>query len=208
MRQEVDRVHRAVSLAQEGKRVALISGGDPGIYGMAGLVYEVLRDRNATVVVEVVPGVSALNAAAALLGAPLMHDFAAISLSDLLTPLEDILQRVEVAARADFVLCLYNPKSHERTRPLLEAAKILARYRAPETPVGVVRLAYREGQQVSMISLAELCAGQAEIDMSTIIIVGNSRTFVYEGKMVTPRGYGAQYDLGAGQRTGVLPRSR
>lgn len=193
MRQEVERVNRAIDLAQKGKRLALVSGGDPGIYGMAGLVYEALRERHANVAVEVVPGVSALNAAAALLGAPLMHDFAVISLSDLLTPLEDILRRIDVAARADFVLCIYNPKGRDRTEPFLRACEILACCRAPETPVGVVRSAYREGQQALVVALADL--PDTEVDMTTIVIVGNSRTFVRDGKMVTPRGYDTRYDL-------------
>jgi len=198
MRQEVARVKRAIELAQQGRRVTLVSGGDPGIYGMAGLVYEVLRERGATVAVEIVPGVAALNAAAALLGAPLMHDFAAISLSDLLTPLEDILRRVEMAARADFVLCLYNPRGQSRTEPFRRACEVLIRCRAPETPVGIVRSAYREGQQVVVVSLGELCADEGvvlQVDMATLVVVGNSRTFVYEGRMITPRGYGGRYDL-------------
>lgn len=198
MRQEVSRVNRAVELAQQGSRVALVSGGDPGIYGMAGLVYEVLRARGATVDVEIVPGVSAVNASAALLGAPLMHDFAAISLSDLLTPLEDILRRVEMAARADFVLCLYNPKGQGRAETFRRTCEVLARCRTPETPVGVVRSAYRVGQQVAIVSLGELCADESaaqQVDMTTLLIVGNSQTFVHQGKMITPRGYGSRYNL-------------
>lgn len=202
MRQEVERVNRAVDLAEEGRRIALVSGGDPGIYGMAGLVYEVLRERGAAIAVEIVPGVSALNAAAALLGAPLMHDFAAISLSDLLTPLDDILRRVEMAARADFVLCLYNPKSQSRTEPFRRTCEVLARCLASETPVGIVRAAYREDQHVAIVSLGELCADErvaSQVDMTTLVVVGSSRTFVYQGKMITPRGYGDRYDLSENQ---------
>ena len=195
MRQEVNRASRAVDLAKAGRRVALVSGGDAGIYGMAGLVYEVLRQRNdERLMVKVIPGVSALNAAASLLGAPLMNDFAAISLSDQLVPREEILRRVALAAQADFVLCLYNPKGRSRTETFDLACEILARHRSPETSVGVVRAAYRVGQKVDVITLAEL--PQAEVDMVTLVIVGNSRTTVHNGKMVTPRGYANKYELG------------
>lgn len=195
MCQEVNRVNRAVDLAKTGKRVALVSGGDAGIYGMAGLLYEVLHRRGTEdITVEVVPGVSALNAAASLLGAPLMTDFAAVSLSDRLVPREEILRRVELAAQADFVLCLYNPKGRKRTQPFELTCEILARHRPPETPVGIVRAAYRTGQKVSLITLAGL--PQAKVDMVTIVIVGNSRTIVHNGKMVTPRGYASKYELG------------
>ena len=194
MGQELQRVNRAIDLAKAGRRVALVSGGDAGIYGMAGLVYEVLRQRGERVAVEVVPGVPALAAAAALLGAPLMNDFAAINLSDRLTPLEEILRRLEMAVQADFVLCLYNPQGRNRVEPFRLACEILARHRSPETPVGIVRHAYRTGQRVKLITLAGL--PQTEVDMATIVIVGNSCTFVYEGKMVTPRGYAAKYALG------------
>jgi precorrin-3B C17-methyltransferase len=195
MRQEVSRVNQVIDLAQTGQRVALISSGDAGVYGMAGLVYEVLRERAIDdLPVEVIPGVSALNAAAALLGAPLMTDFAAISLSDQLTPRDEILRRVDLAAQADFILCLYNPKGKQRVEPFELTCEILARHRPPETPVGLVRAAYRDKQQVEIITLADL--PRAEVDMVTIIIVGNGRTGLYNGKMVTPRGYAGKYDLG------------
>jgi precorrin-3B C17-methyltransferase len=194
MRQEVSRINRTVDLAQAGQHVAVVSSGDAGVYGMAGLVYEVLRERNDnTVTVEVIPGVSALNAAAALLGAPLMTDFAAVSLSDQLTPRDEILRRVELAAQADFILCLYNPKGRRRVEPFKLTCEILARHRPPDTPVGLVRAAYRAGQRVNLITLAQLPG--AEVDMVTIIIVGNSRTYIHQGKMVTPRGYADKYDL-------------
>ncbi len=202
MRSEVERAARAIDLARAGKRVALVSGGDPGIYGMAGLVFEVLRERgHDDLAVEVIPGVPALCAVAALLGAPLMHDFAAISLSDLLLPLDEILWRLDLAAQADFVLCLYNPQGRNRTEPFRRACEVLARHRAPSTPVGVVRSAYREGQAVTVTTLADL--PQSEVDMTTLVIVGNSRTFVHSGRMVTPRGYGDKYALGAA--SGGLP---
>ncbi len=198
MRQEVGRARKAVEAAAAGKTVAVISSGDPGIYGMAGLIYEVLREmgwhRAEGMEVEVVPGVPALSGAAALLGAPLMHDFAALSLSDLLTPWEVIARRIELAAQADFVVVLYNPKSTQRTRQLVEAREILLRHRAAETPVGVVRNGYREGQQVVVTDLEHLL--EQEIDMLTTVVVGNSASFTFEGLMVTPRGYGAKYELG------------
>ncbi len=199
MMQEVARARAAIEVAASGKVVAVISSGDPGIYGMAGLIFELLREqgwrREDGIEVEVVPGVAALNSAAALLGAPLMHDFAAISLSDLLTPWEVIARRIELAAEADFVIGLYNPKSHRRVRELAEACEILGRHRSPKTPVGVVRCAYREEQRVVVTDLQQL--PEQEVDMLTIVIVGNSSTFSLEGLMVTPRGYGEKYDLGS-----------
>jgi precorrin-3B C17-methyltransferase len=219
MRQEVARVGRAIDLAEAGRHVALVSSGDAGIYGMAGLVYEVLHARKTSSVpgadcsnpmealavpadvgqqvveIEVVPGVSALNAAAALLGAPLMTDFCAISLSDQLVPLDEILNRVELAAQAGFVICLYNPKSRGRTKPFRRACEILARHRPAETPVGIVRAAYRQGQTVTLTTLSELPG--AEVDMVTTVIVGNDRTYIAHRKMVTRRGYADHYDLEA-----------
>jgi len=194
MRQEVDRVNQVIDQARTGLRVALISSGDAGVYGMAGLVYEVLRERgDDNLEVEVIPGVSALNAAAALLGAPLMTDFAAISLSDQLVPRDEILRRVDLAAQADFILCLYNPKGKNRVEPFELTCQILARHRSPETPVGLVRAAYREKQEVEVITLADL--PDAQVNMVTIVIVGNSQTSLYNGKMVTPRGYANKYEL-------------
>ena len=201
MRGEVARVRQAIALAQSGRRVALVSGGDAGVYGMAGLVFEILRARPASSsgsalqadAVRVVPGVSALNAAAALLGAPLMTDFAAISLSDQLVPLDGILKRLEAVAQADLVICLYNPRSRARAQPFEEACRVLLRHRSPDTPVGIVRAGYRDGQQVALIRLAELPT--ADVDMLTTIVVGNSATFTYAGRMVTPRGYDTRYEL-------------
>lgn len=197
MRQEVARARMAVEAAARGRVVAVISSGDPGIYGMAGLIYELLREkgwhREDGIEVEVVPGVPALSAAAALLGAPLMHDFAAISLSDLLTPWEVIARRLEMATRADFVIVLYNPKSTRRVEQLADAQAILCRHRALQTPVGIVRNAYREGQRVVVTDLQHL--PDHEVDMFTTVVVGNSTTFAFEGTMVTPRGYAARYDL-------------
>ena len=194
MRQEIGRTRQAIDLAVQGRRVAVVSGGDAGIYGMAGLVLEVLRARQQdNIPVEVIPGISALNAAAALLGAPLMTDFAVISLSDQLVPRFDVLRRVELAAQADFVICLYNPKGKHRDEVFEQTCQLLRRWRAPETPVGVVRAAFREGQQVCITTLARL--SEAAVDMLSIILVGNSHTYLYQGKMVTPRGYADKYDL-------------
>ena len=195
MRQEVERVRRAVELARSGRRVALVSSGDAGIYGMAGLVYDVLRQQDETdIEVEVVPGMSALNAAAALVGAPLMNDFAVISLSDHLTPLEQILRRVELAAKADFVLCFYNPKGRRRVEPFARACAILEATRAPDTPVAIVRAASRAGEQVRLSTVAALA--EEAVDMLTLLIIGNSCSYVYRGRMVTPRGYDQKYELG------------
>lgn len=202
MTQEVDRCKAAIELAEKGKKVAIISSGDAGIYGMAGLVYELIACRGGSMPppgqgtalpllsvhdVEVIPGVSALNASAAVLGAPLMHDFAAISLSDLLTPLKLIQKRIEAAAMADFVICLYNPKSSGRTEQIGIARDILLRYRKPETPVGIVRNAMREGQEMVVTTLADML--EQKIDMLTTVIIGNSQTYVVDGVMITPRGY-------------------
>jgi precorrin-3B C17-methyltransferase len=193
MRQEVSRANRAIDLALAGQRVVLVSSGDAGIYGMAGLAYDIARERGAAVKIEVVPGISALNAAAALLGAPLMADFAAISLSDHLTPLDLILRRVEAAARADFVLCLYNPKGRKRTEPFARTCDILLAERSADTPVGLVRAATRQGEQVRIIALADLPT--AGVDMLTLIVVGSSQTYTHNGRMVTRRGYQRKYDL-------------
>jgi cobalt-factor III methyltransferase len=201
MMHEVDRAKAAVEAATDGKVVSVVCSGDPGVYGMAGLIYEVLRERGwhreEGIEVEVVPGVAAINAAAALLGAPLMHDFAAISLSDLLTPWEVIARRIELAAEGDFVIGLYNPRSNRRVLELTDACAIIGRFRAPQTPVGIVRCAYREEQSVSLTDLRHL--PEKEVDMLSIVVVGNSCTLAFEGLMVTPRGYGAKYDLSSGQ---------
>ena len=193
--QELERAGRAVDLASEGHWVAVVSSGDAGVYGMAGPVFSVLADRGWDGIypqVEVVPGVSAMLAAAALLGAPLMQDFCAISLSDLLTPWETIRRRLEAAAQGDFVVALYNPRSRARQRQLLEARHILLEHRAGETPVGVVRDAFRPGQRVTITDLQGLESYCQDIDMVTTVVVGNSTTYVHNGYMVTPRGYEAK----------------
>jgi len=187
MRKEVDRCHQALELAGAGYKVALVSSGDPGIYGMAGLMLEVAQKRNPRIPVRIVPGVTAASIAAAVLGAPLMHDFAVISLSDLLTPWEKIRTRLELCAQADLIICLYNPRSHSRTHQLTEAWHILLEHKKPETPVGIVKNAGRSDQQSCLTDLASMMS--VDIDMSTIIIIGNDSTYVADGKMITPRGY-------------------
>lgn len=189
MMQEIDRCRAAVEIAIEGKRVAVVSSGDPGIYGMAGLVYEIVAQYPEDIrpEVTVIPGISAVNAAAAILGAPLMHDFAVISLSDLLTPWEVIRKRVDMAGSADFVIALYNPKSSKRTTQIEEVREILLRYRSPLTPVGIVGHASRAGETAIVSNLDHFTS--EHIDMFSLVIIGNSQTFVQGGRMVTPRGY-------------------
>lgn len=187
MRKEVERCRLAVEKTMEGNDVAMVSSGDSGIYGMAGIVLQIVEEMHADIKVEVVPGVTAASAAAAVLGAPLMHDLTIISLSDLMTPLEQIMKRVECAAMGDFVVCLYNPKSKKRTDYIYQAADIMMKYQKPETPVGIVRNACRDGQTMTLTTLGTI--REAEIDMFSIVIVGNSQTYIKEGKMITPRGY-------------------
>ncbi len=191
MMKEVERARQCLELAATGKKVALVSGGDPGIYAMAGLVFELARERKDTVQIEVIPGIAALNACAARLGAPLMHDFAAISLSDLLTPWPLIEKRLEAAASADFVIVLYNPKSKKRTAHIERAREIILAHRAPETPVGIVTAATRESETITLTTLDKML--EAEIGMQSCVIIGNSMTFAWEHYMVTPRGYAGKY---------------
>lgn len=183
MKQEMARAKLAVLLAGQGKRVAVISGGDAGVYGMAGPVLELAPSG---LEVEIVPGITAANAAAALLGAPLMHDFACISLSDLLTPRETIERRLTAAAEADFVIVLYNPRSVGRPEHL-EAARRAILSRRDSTVTGWVKNCGRQDEQSRITTLAELDCG--EVDMFTTVVVGNSRTYVLNGRMLTPRGY-------------------
>jgi len=201
MMQEVERCRTAIRLAQGGETVALVSGGDAGIYGMAGLVFELIeidgrQDGNSQTgsppEICVIPGISAIQAAASLLGAPLMHDFAVISLSDLLTPWDLIKSRLEAAARADFVIVIFNPRSRSRVTQIEEARRIILGARPAETPAGIVRNACRDGESATVTTLGTLL--DHEIDMSTIVIIGNSGTFVdRQGHMVTPRGYAGKY---------------
>ncbi len=201
MTKEVDRVQAAIDTALEGKSCALVSGGDAGIYAMAGLVLEMLAlkeipcntGEKGSLCVEVVPGIPALAAGAALLGAPLTHDFCAVSLSDLLTPWEIIEKRLEAAASADFVINIYNPKSKKRDWQLNRAMEIILKHRAGTTPVGIVTGAMRENQKVALCALQDL--DKAEVGMQSIVIVGNSATFIYNDLMITPRGYSKKYEI-------------
>ena len=194
MMKEVDRCRQAIDTARSGETVALISGGDAGIYGMAGLILELAdQDNDDSPEIRIIPGLSAIQSAASLLGAPVMHDFAVISLSDLLTPWPVIVSRLEAAARADFVVALYNPRSKGRTTHIEDARRILLARRGPATPVGIVRHASRPDQSVVVSTLDRML--ENDIDMSTIVIIGNSATFVdRRGRMVTPRGYHRKYD--------------
>jgi precorrin-3B C17-methyltransferase len=190
--QERDRAAEAIRLAHEGRKVALVSSGDIGIYGMAGLVFELMdeqpgHDRVLEPNVEVIPGVTAATSAGALLGAPLMLDFAAISLSNLLVPWDSIRRRLTAAAEGDLVVVLYNPASARRRQPFEEALVILREHRPPETPVGLVRDAYRPDQHVTVTTLGDLPVDQ--VDMRTVVVVGCSGTESLGGRLVTRRGY-------------------
>jgi precorrin-3B C17-methyltransferase len=204
MTQEVRRVEAALAEALAGRRVALVSSGDPGIYAMAGLVLELCAARGLDAVpagtpagrgvaIEVVPGIPALCAGAALLGAPLTHDFAAISLSDLLTPWETIERRIAAAAQADFVIVIYNPKSRKRDWQLRRAQEIVALHRAGNTPVGIVTSAMRQGQTIQLTTLERLHT--AAVDMQTTVFIGNGSTRRWGDFMFTPRGYGRKYAM-------------
>ena len=185
MRKEVDRCRMAIDAAKEGRTVAMISSGDAGVYGMAGLCLELAADTD--VEVEVVPGVTAALSGGAVLGAPLTHDFAVISLSDLLTPWDKIEKRLELAGEADLSIALYNPSSHRRSDYLQKACDILMRHIKPETVCGVVRNIGREGESFQVMTLKELRDYKA--DMFTTVFIGNSQTMEINGRMVTPRGY-------------------
>lgn len=212
MTQEIGRCQKAIELAMQGKKVAVVSSGDAGIYGMAGLIFELLRVKKSKVrsqksevkdqrktdhwsldtghlTIQVIPGVPAFCAAAGLLGAPLMHDFVSISLSDLLTPWEVIKNRIEAAGKGDFVIILYNPKSSKRINQLKDAVEIILKHRDTKTPVGIVKNATRDSETVLITTLVGISNDYDSIDMSTIVIIGNSTTFVSNNRMITPRGY-------------------
>ena len=186
MRKEVERCEMALALADSGKTVAMVCSGDPGVYGMAGLCYE-LSEKWPEVALEVIPGITAACGGAAVLGAPLMHDFCLISLSDLMTPWQAIEKRLRAAAQADFVVCLYNPSSHKRKDYLQKACDILLVEKSPETPCGYVGQIGRDGESATVLTLGEL--RNAQVDMFTTVFVGNSQTKILGGRLVTPRGY-------------------
>lgn len=183
MRGEEDRCKRALELSKEDNVVSIISTGDAGIYGMAGLVLQMRTDEN----VEVIPGVTASSAAGSVIGAPLMHDNCNISLSDLMTPYELIKKRVKNAAEADMIISLYNPRSKGRPNYLSECIDIVKEYRELSTPVAVVRHALREGESFTFFNLENF--DESIVDMFSIVIIGNSQSFIKDGRFVTPRGY-------------------
>ncbi|MDR2866006.1 MAG: precorrin-3B C(17)-methyltransferase [Methanomassiliicoccaceae archaeon] len=187
MLKEVERCTDAVKEAETGKNVSVISSGDPGIYGMAGIVLQIAEERDSDIDIDIVPGITAASSAASLLGAPLMHDLAIISLSDLLTPLDLIMKRVECAGMGDMIVCLYNPKSKKRTDHMANAADILLRFRGPGTPVGIVRNIGRDGEDTTISTLGRL--KDESVDMFSTVIIGNSQTYVHNGRIITPRGY-------------------
>lgn len=189
MKEELGRARNAIELAREGREVCLISGGDPGIYGMAGLILELLTEEDERhIQIEIIPGITAASSCSSLLGAPLMNDFAVISLSDLLTNRKKIERRIAMACKGDFVIVFYNPKSSKRVKPLEKAWQILMRYRLPHTPAGIVRNAQREEEEVIITTLKDMLSFK-KMDMGTTIIVGNSETFIKGKFMITPRGY-------------------
>lgn len=187
MRGEVERSQKAIEIAASGKDVAIISSGDAGIYGMAGLVLEMASKMEQHIDVRVVPGVTASIGAAAALGAPLMNDFCHISLSDLMTPWDVIKQRVDAAAKADFVICLYNPRSKGRPHNLREALDVILKYKSDQTVVGIGKNVGRSHEIEKITTIKDL--DETEINMTTIVIVGNKNTYVADGRMITPRGY-------------------
>ncbi len=187
MKKERERAEQAFAMAEEGKTVVVISSGDAGLYGMAPLVYEMARERRSDVTIETLPGISAFQKAASLLGAPVGHDVCIISLSDLMTPWEIIERRIVAAAEADFVTAVYNPKSHGRYWQLYRLQELMLQKRKADTPVGYVRQAGRTEQEVRLTTLGEL--DPEDVDMFTVVLIGNSQSFVADGRMITPRGY-------------------
>lgn len=186
MRKEADRCRMAFAEAEKGQDVAMVCSGDAGIYGMAGLICEIGRDYP-EIGIEIVPGITAASGGAAVLGAPLMHDFAVISLSDLLTPWEKIERRLDATAAADFVICLYNPSSRKRAGYLERACEIVLKHKKGDTVCGIVRNIGREGESCEILSLEQL--REKKVDMFTTVFIGNSATMELNGRMVTPRGY-------------------
>lgn len=199
MTQEVERARQCIELAEAGRTVSLVSSGDPGIYGMAGLIYETLVERGwrpgEAPHVEILPGVSALNSCASIVGSPLMADFAVISMSDLLVPWEVILRRAEAAARGDFVIVIYNPSSKKRIHQLRDTRELLLRHRPPETPVAIVKGAYRESESVVITDLGSMEEHADKLGMISTVIIGNSSTYRYGDLLINPRGYRSKYTL-------------
>ena len=187
MKKERERAEQAFEYAEKGHTVVVISSGDAGIYGMTPLIYQMRDERKADIEIEALPGISAFQKAASLLGAPIGHDMCIISLSDLMTPWEVIERRIKAAATGDFVTAVYNPKSHGRYWQLYRLVELFLQERSPETPVGYVRQAGREEQEVKITTLADF--NPEDVDMFTVILIGNSQSYIADGKMITPRGY-------------------
>jgi precorrin-3B C17-methyltransferase len=187
MKKEVERCEEVLNMVEQGNNVSLISSGDAGIYGMAGIMMEVAEAAKYDVDIEVVPGISAANAAASLLGAPLMNDFVTLSLSDLMTPWEIIRKRIEAACLGDFVISIYNPKSKTRVSQLNEAIDIMLKFKSENTPVGIVKHAMRNDAEVVITDLKNINVDI--VDMFTTLIIGNSQTRIVNNRMVTRRGY-------------------
>lgn len=200
MKREKRRAEEAYNYAAEGKVVTVISSGDAGIYGMAPLIYEMQREKGSNIPIEVLPGISAFQKAASLLGAPVGHDFCVLSLSDLMTPWELIEKRIKAAAMADFITAIYNPKSEGRYWQLYRLIELFLQERDPQTPVGFVRQAGREEQEVTITTLADFDPEQ--VDMFTVILIGNSQTYRFDNKMITPRGYYGEIKMGKAE-TGI-----
>ena len=187
MRGEVERCKMAVEQAKSGKNVVVVSSGDPGVYAMSGLVLEIIANEKLDIPVKIIPGITSANGASASLGAPIMHDHAYISLSDLLTDYELIKKRIRLAAEGDFVICFFNPKSKGRPTHINDAVEILLKYKSENTVVGIVNNAKREGEVVTITTLGKML--DCYIDMTTMVIIGNSNTYKYNDFMITPRGY-------------------
>jgi len=187
MMKEIERCRMAIEDAERGHIVAMVSSGDSGIYGMSGIIYQTADEMGSKIEIETIPGVTAASSAASILGAPLMHDLAIISLSDLMTPFDLIMKRIDRASDGDMIIALYNPKSKKRADHLQNAMEIIGRYRPPETPVGIVRNAGRKDESRTITEIGNI--NYDEIDMFCIVIIGNSQTYLSNGRMITPRGY-------------------
>ena len=199
MKKERQRAEQAFELAEQGKTVVVISSGDAGIYGMTPLIYEMRRERGSDIEIASLPGISAFQKAASLLGAPIGHDMCIISMSDLMTPWEVIERRIVAAAVGDFVTAVYNPKSHGRYWQLYRLQEIFLQHRSPETPVGYVRQAGRDDEVVKLTTLSAF--DPEDVDMFTVIIIGNSQSYISDGKLITPRGY-YRKDVSEGEKVG------
>lgn len=199
MKKERQRAEQAFELAEQGKTVVVISSGDAGIYGMTPLIYEMRRERGSDIEIASLPGISAFQKAASLLGAPIGHDMCIISMSDLMTPWEVIERRIVAAAVGDFVTAVYNPKSHGRYWQLYRLQEIFLQHRSPDIPVGYVRQAGRDDEVVKLTTLSAF--DPEDVDMFTVIIIGNSQSYISDGKLITPRGY-YRKDVSEGEKVG------